>query len=78
MANQEIYCTVESCYYYGKGDVCKATKIWVKNNPVTLRNASMGGSEGKGRKAHEPAETLCDTFVSHDQGPKPGIGRIDH
>ncbi|MDB4896461.1 MAG: hypothetical protein JWN15_2723 [Firmicutes bacterium] len=76
MANQEIYCTVESCYYYGKGDVCKATKILVKNNPATLRNAGTG-SDGKGGQAHDPNETLCDTFVREDQGPKAGIGRID-
>jgi hypothetical protein len=41
MANQEIYCTVNSCYYYGSGDHCMASKIMVKNNPATLADSKM-------------------------------------
>lgn len=76
MASQEIYCTVNSCYYFGSGDRCKASKIMVQNNPATLRNANMeigtiGGEAGKSN------QTLCQTFVPKDHGPKPGIARID-
>lgn len=76
MANQQIYCTVNSCYYYGSGDKCKAEKIMVKNNQDTLGNTrmevgSIGGEAGVSN------QTLCHTFVPKDQGPKPGIGRMD-
>lgn len=76
MANQQIYCTVNSCYYYGAGDNCKAEKIMVRNNPAQLGNANMeigtlGGS------AKESNQTLCETFVPEGKGPKNGIRRID-
>lgn len=76
MANQEIYCTVSSCYYYGSGDNCKAEKIMVRNNPSSLRNANMEiGTLGGGAK--ESNQTLCETFVPENKGPKNGIRRID-
>lgn len=76
MAQQEIYCTVNSCYYYGSGDLCKAAKIMVKNNPATLQNANMevGTLGGEARQSNQ---TLCETFIPKDKGPKPGIERID-
>ena len=76
MASQEIYCSVNSCYYYGSNDVCKASKIMVRNNAATLRNANMEiGSIGG--EASQSNQTLCETFVPRDRGPKPGISRID-
>ncbi|HYG56558.1 MAG TPA: DUF1540 domain-containing protein [Symbiobacteriaceae bacterium] len=77
MANQEIFCSVNSCYYYGNGDVCKASKIMVRNNAGTLGNTNMeigsiGGEAGRSN------QTLCETFIPKAQGPKPGIHRIDH
>lgn len=76
MSSQEIYCTVNGCYYYGGGDRCKASKIMVQNNAAVLRNANMeiGTLGGEAAKSNQ---TLCQTFVPKDQGPKPGIGRID-
>jgi hypothetical protein len=72
---QEIYCSVNSCFYYGSGDKCKASKIMVKNNPDTLRNANMEiGSIGG--EAAESNQTLCNTFIPKEQGHKPGIERI--
>lgn len=76
MAQQEIYCTVNSCYYYGSGDKCAASKIQVQNNPATLRDVNMeigtiGGEAGRSN------QTLCNTFIPKDKGPKPGIERID-
>jgi hypothetical protein len=73
--NQEIYCTVNSCYYYGSGDNCKASKIMVKNDPGSMRNANMEiGTIGG--EARESNQTLCETFIPKAQGPKPGIERI--
>ncbi len=76
MGRQEIYCTVNSCYYYESGDKCMATKIMVKNNATTVRNANMevGRLEGQAQQSNQ---TLCETFIPKEQGPKPGIGRLD-
>lgn len=75
MANQEIYCTVNSCFYYGSGDKCHASKIMVKNNPATVDKMNMEiGSIGD--EARHSNQTLCETFVPQAQGPKNGIQRI--
>lgn len=75
MANQEIYCTVNSCFYYGGGDKCHASKIMVKNNPATVGKLNMEiGTIGD--QAKTANQTLCETFVPHGQGPKNGIQRI--
>lgn len=75
MANQEIYCTVNSCYYYGSGDKCKAEKIMVKNNQATLGQTRMEVGT-LGGEAGESNQTLCHTFIPKDKGPKPGINRL--
>jgi hypothetical protein len=75
MPSQEIYCTVNSCYYYGSGDKCKAAKIMVRNNPDTLRNANMEIGT-LGGEARDSNQTLCETFVPRDHGPKPGVERL--
>lgn len=76
MANQVISCTVNSCYYYGTGDACKASQIMVRNNPATLGNANMEIGT-LGGQARESNHTLCETFIPREKGPKPGIGRIN-
>lgn len=75
MANQEIHCTVNSCYYYGAGDRCRATKIMVKNNPSLIQNTRMeiGSMGGEAAKSNQ---TLCETFIPKGQGPKSGIQRL--
>jgi hypothetical protein len=76
LANQQILCTVNSCFYYGSGDKCKAEKIMVKNNETTLRDTRMEiGSIGG--EASNSCQTLCHTFIPKEQGPKPGIARMD-
>ncbi|HEY8347235.1 MAG TPA: DUF1540 domain-containing protein [Symbiobacteriaceae bacterium] len=75
MAHQEIYCTVNSCYYYGSGDVCTAQKILIRHNPATLGTDMEVGALGD--EAHDSAQTLCETFIPKDRGPKPGIARIN-
>jgi hypothetical protein len=75
MAQQTIYCTVNSCYYYGSGDRCRAEKIMVKNNAATLgTNMEIGSIDGEAAQSNQ---TLCHTFVPKQQGPKPGVARLD-
>lgn len=76
MPSQEIYCTVNSCYYYGTGDACKAQKIMVRNNPATLGNTNMEIGT-LGGQAKESNHTLCETFIPKENGPKSGILRIE-
>lgn len=76
MANQQIYCTVSSCYYYDAGDQCVAEKIMVRNNPATLGNTNMEIGT-LGGQAQESNHTLCETFVPETKGPKPGIRRVN-
>jgi hypothetical protein len=73
---QQIYCTVDSCFYYGSGDNCKASKIMVKHNPATTSNSDMEIGT-LGGVARESNQTLCETFIPQHQGPKPGISRIN-
>ncbi|HWI64875.1 MAG TPA: DUF1540 domain-containing protein [Symbiobacteriaceae bacterium] len=77
MANQQIYCTVNSCYYYGNGDRCRAEKIEVQNNQATLGNTRMEIGSIGGSDAGRSNQTLCNTFIPKDKGPKPGINRMD-
>jgi hypothetical protein len=75
LAQQEIYCTVNSCYYYGAGDRCSASKIMVKNNPETVERAKYEiGALGDAETSNQ---TLCHTFVPREHGPKAGIVRIE-
>ncbi len=76
MTSQEISCSVNSCFYYGSGDRCRASKIMVKNNPAALGNANMEiGTIGE--EARRSNQTLCETFIPEEKGPKPGIERIE-
>jgi len=77
MPGQEIYCSVNSCFYYGSGDKCHASKIMVKNNPATVDKLKMEiGTMGD--EARRSNQTLCETFVPQGHGPKEGIQRIEH
>lgn len=76
MPSQEILCTVSSCFYYAAGDKCAASKIMVRNNSGSDWGSDMEvGSIGEQAKTSN--QTLCETFVPKQQGPKPGIDRID-
>lgn len=77
MANQEIYCTVNSCYYWGSGDQCKASRIMVRNNAAGWGKTDMEVGTLGGKDATASNQTLCETFIPKDQGPKPGVARID-
>lgn len=77
MANQEILCTVSSCFYYAAGDRCAASKIMVRSNPETVGKTDVEvGSIGE--RVETSNQTVCETFIPKRLGPKPGIERIDH
>jgi len=62
MALTEVKCKVESCYYWGTGDVCKADTIVVDNNTMSRTGMEAGnldvGNAGKerGRRGFEAGE----------------------
>lgn len=49
----DVKCKVESCYYWGTGDICKADTIMVDNNTGTGGRMEAGdltvGAAGRGR-----------------------------
>jgi hypothetical protein len=75
VAKQEILCSVRSCFYNGHG-LCSASKIQVNPNPATIRSANWEIGE-MGAKPEASMQTLCETFVPREHGPKAGISRID-
>ncbi|NLN16837.1 MAG: DUF1540 domain-containing protein [Firmicutes bacterium] len=62
----EVKCVVDSCTYWGKGDVCKADTIMVKTSPASKAGElyefaeELGGRKKKG--ADTSSETCCETF----------------
>lgn len=38
----EVKCKVETCYYWGRGDICKADSIMVDNNTSAVRRGTTG------------------------------------
>ena len=77
MATQQIECTVSSCYYWHDGDECRAAKILVRMNEATnVANAGYEFGDLSGAAQRSP-HTMCETFIVQQQGPKPGIHRID-
>ena len=64
----EVKCVVDSCTYWGKGDVCKADSIMVKASPAAEASGlyefagELGGEGRKARKADTSSETCCETF----------------
>lgn len=73
--NQEILCSVDSCYYNEAARVCKAARIMVKNNFVHIGDIKMEVGE-MGAEATNSNETLCETFIPREKGPKPGVKRL--
>lgn len=70
-----VRCSVDSCHYWGEGDVCTADEIWVKNNMEEDVDDEIGtgrgdmevgdlGSlnrEGRRRVVHTSARTSAET-----------------
>jgi len=62
----EVRCTVDSCKFWGMGDVCKADLIWVKNNlrgDAGIEIATEWGEAKSSRKSAQTSDqTCCETM----------------
>ncbi|MBO8126585.1 MAG: DUF1540 domain-containing protein [Firmicutes bacterium] len=54
-----VKCTVDSCYYWGSGNVCEADEIEIKNN---VRNFNMEIGTMGAMEAQTSEETMCATY----------------
>jgi hypothetical protein len=75
VGRQTIDCTVSSCYYNQNGSACMASRIQVRHNAATLDSAKMEIG-ALGAAVATSNETLCETYIPHGLGPKPGIPRL--
>ena len=53
-------CSVDSCTYWGKGNVCQADSIMVQNNRGQANDMEIG-TMGE-TEAETSAETMCETY----------------
>lgn len=72
---QIIDCSVASCFYNEEGKICRAARIKVQHNAATL-TSSMMEMGSLGAAVVTSNETLCETYIPHGLGPKPGIPRV--
>lgn len=75
MGRQVIDCSVASCYYNEAGKACLAARIKVQHNAATLDSARMEIG-ALGAAVVTSNETLCETYIPHGLGPKPGIPKL--
>jgi hypothetical protein len=76
MEQQAINCTVSSCYYNDGARRCRAERILVQHNAATLDSTKMEIAQ-LGAAVATSNETLCQTYIPHGMGPRPGISRLD-
>lgn len=69
-----VRCSVDSCHYWGEGEVCTADSIWVKNNTGGdaddeqamgrggMEVGAIGERRAAGRSARRSSETCCETM----------------
>ncbi|MEW6725115.1 MAG: DUF1540 domain-containing protein [Bacillota bacterium] len=71
MPNQEIYCTVNTCHYWGQGNHCEADKILVMNDSAGDSGADRYDANMAATMIATPAQTCmqtcCKTFVNRDE-----------
>lgn len=79
MGQQQIKCTVSSCYYYAQGNNCAASSIMVAGDAQAENFKYEVGTIGSEAPVHVDSshETCCATFIPQQQGPKPGIHRLN-
>lgn len=70
MAN--IKCSVNSCYYWGDGNVCEAEEIYVSPNTKATKatNDMEIGALGKTADSQKSEHTMCVTFKPKHEGGK--------
>jgi hypothetical protein len=68
-----VRCSVNTCHYWGQGDVCRASDITVKNNMATdMDDDFEEGPAGMeigilGSSAKTSGQTCCETFKPRDR-----------
>ncbi len=64
---QEIYCSVNSCYYWDPGNHCKADKILVTADSMAVQKPdnwdAFQASAAPGTPVNNAMETCCKSFV---------------
>lgn len=68
----KVRCTVDSCEFWGEGQVCNADEILVKNdiagdtietsNHYINANMEVAGEMGQNKVAQTSPQTCCDTM----------------
>lgn len=77
---QSINCTVDSCYYWGHGNKCRADEIIVTSD--SFGSSLPGEVDDTHLQSLSPtpvsscAETCCKTFVARDEERMNGIERL--
>ena len=77
--NQEIYCSVDNCHYWGTGNHCIANKILVTVDAYADRMPDTMDAPQASTAPQTPAnscmETCCKTFV-HKGRPETRIDGV--
>ncbi len=70
--NQEIYCSVNSCHYWSRGNRCVANKIIITADSLADRTPdsidAMQASTAPATAARNCMETCCKTYVTKGSG----------
>lgn len=68
-----VKCKVNSCHYYGAGDICTADTILVDNNQDHIRNTRMEVGTVGGDKASDRNNTARSGYDAADRTRKERI-----
>ncbi|MEG3071508.1 MAG: DUF1540 domain-containing protein [Peptococcaceae bacterium] len=63
----QIFCSVNNCHYYGKGNLCQADKILITSDTMSQNLSANIDAPNAGQITPTPVakcpETCCKTFV---------------
>lgn len=74
-----VRCSVDTCKFWGEGEVCKADAVWVKNNMTNdtddeLYQTEFADEPGikpdenkKSTSAGTSSQTCCETMRPHEK-----------
>lgn len=66
----EVYCTVDTCHYWGSGNQCHASQILVTSDSFANQAAdnvdALQGSTLAATPVNHCLETACKTFVNRN------------
>ena len=85
----EVICSVTNCEYWGKGNVCRADKIWINNNSgedltgdIEFADELDFLSEGElvetseSESAVSSYQTCCETMRPRNRGEEENMGPL--